>query len=211
MKFTKKDLSILIGLLLGDGYIDPKGRIGIEHGEKQKEYCIFKAKLLHSICGGSDIKVKELVRNKTSEKSKLDKFITYSFKKQSKHFIPIRNLLYLNNKKTYTKEVLDLLDPLAIALWWMDDGCLTAKYNKGYDKPHYMLRLATYVSKEENELIKQYFIDNYNMIWNVVKADGSNDKYMLRCGQNEGKKFLNIIRDIIKEKVPSMSYKVLDI
>jgi hypothetical protein len=45
-----------------------------------------------------------------------------------------------------------------------------------------MLRLATYVSKEENELIKQYFIDNYNMIWNVVKADGSNDKYMLRCG-----------------------------
>ena len=149
MKFTKKDLSILIGLLLGDGYIDPKGRIGIEHGEKQKEYCIFKAKLLHSICGGSDIKVKELVRNKTSEKSKLDKFITYSFKKQSKHFIPIRNLLYLNNKKTYTKEVLDLLDPLAIALWWMDDGCLTAKYNKGYDKPHYMLRLATYVSKEE--------------------------------------------------------------
>lgn len=182
MKFTKKDLSILIGLLLGDGYIDPKGRIGIEHGEKQKEYCIFKAKLLHSICGGSDIKVKELIRNKTSNKSKLDKFITYSFKKQSKHFIPIRNLLYLNNKKTYTKEVLNLLDPLAIALWWMDDGCLTAKYNKGSDKPHYMLRLATYVSKEENELIKQYFIDNYNMIWNVVKADGSNDKYMLRCG-----------------------------
>lgn len=211
MKFTKKDLSILIGLLLGDGYIDPKGRIGIEHGEKQKEYCIFKAKLLHSICGGSDIKVKELTRNKTSNKSKLNKFITYGFKKQSKHFIPIRNLLYLNNKKTYTKEVLNLLDPLAIALWWMDDGCLTAKYNKGSDKPHYMLRLATYVSKEENELIKQYFIDNYNMIWNVVKADGSNDKYMLRCGQNEGKKFLNIIRNIIKEKVPSMSYKVLDI
>jgi hypothetical protein len=107
MKFTKKDLSILIGLLLGDGYIDPKGRIGIEHGEKQKEYCIFKAKLLHSICGGSDIKVKELIRNKTSNKSKLDKFITYGFKKQSKHFIPIRNLLYLNNKKNYTKEVLD--------------------------------------------------------------------------------------------------------
>ena len=133
MKFTKKDLSILIGLLLGDGYIDPKGRIGIEHGEKQKEYCIFKAKLLHSICGGSDIKVKELIRNKTSDKSKLDKFITYGFKKQSKYFIPIRNLLYLNNKKTYTKEVLDLLDPLAIALWWMDDGCLTAKYNKGYE------------------------------------------------------------------------------
>ena len=135
MKFTKKDLSILIGLLLGDGYIDPKGRIGIEHGEKQKEYCIFKAKLLHSICGGSDIKVREIIKNKTDinvkeiiENKISDEFITYGFKKQSKYFIPIRNLLYLNNKKTYTKEVLDLLDPLAIALWWMDDGCLTKKY-----------------------------------------------------------------------------------
>jgi hypothetical protein len=34
MKLTEKDKSILIGLLLGDGYIDDKGRICIEHGEK---------------------------------------------------------------------------------------------------------------------------------------------------------------------------------
>jgi hypothetical protein len=34
MKLTEKDKSILIGLLLGDGYIDDKGRIYVEHGEK---------------------------------------------------------------------------------------------------------------------------------------------------------------------------------
>ena len=62
MKLTEKDKSILIGLLLGDGYIDEKGRIYIEHGEKQKDYCIYKAKLLHSVCGGKDIKVHEVVK-----------------------------------------------------------------------------------------------------------------------------------------------------
>jgi hypothetical protein len=33
---------------------------------------------------------------------------------------------------------------------------------------------------------------------------------MLRCGVNEGRKFLNIIRDIVL-KIPCMAYKVLDI
>nr|DAO59148.1 MAG TPA: INTRON-ENCODED ENDONUCLEASE I-SCEI [Bacteriophage sp.] len=31
MKLNDLNKSILIGLLLGDGYIDPKGRIYIEH------------------------------------------------------------------------------------------------------------------------------------------------------------------------------------
>ena len=34
---------------------------------------------------------------------------------------------------------------------------------------------------------------------------------MLRCGQTEGRKFLSIIREIVRTKVPSMQYKVLDI
>jgi len=34
MRITNKDMSILIGLLLGDGYISEKGRIEVEHCEK---------------------------------------------------------------------------------------------------------------------------------------------------------------------------------
>ena len=39
----------------------------------------------------------------------------------------------------------------------------------------------------------------------------SPDKYNLHCGKKEGEKFLSIIRDIVREKVPSMSYKVVDL
>ena len=222
MKLTEKDMSILIGLLLGDGYIDDNGRICIEHGEKQKEYCIYKAKLLHSVCGGKDIKVHEYIRNhsilKDKKQFKESTFITYSFKKQSKSFIPIRELLYdkESRKKYISEEILKYLTPEAIALWWMDDGCLTKKYTyQNGEKKHcgYILRICTYLSKEQNEIIQKFFIDNYNMKWNVVPADGAkNDtQWMLRCGSIEGRKFLNIIRDYINKNVPSMSYKIIDI
>ena len=51
------------------------------------------------------------------------------------------------------------------------------------------------------------------MIWNVVKADGAKDntQWMLRCGSNEGRRFLNIIREYIEKNVPSLAYKVINI
>lgn len=221
MKLTEKDMSVLIGLLLGDGYIDDNGRINIEHCEKQKDYCIFKAKLLHSVCGGKDIKVHEYTRNnsilKNGKQFKNNTFVTYSFKKQSKSFIPIRQMLYgENRKKRVTEQVLKCLDICSIALWWMDDGCITKKYTyKDGKRIHcgYMLRICTYLSKEQNELIQKYFLDKYNIKWNVVHADGCKDdsQWMLRCGTIEGRKFLNLIRDYIVNNVPSMSYKVINI
>ena len=220
MKFTEYDKAIMIGLILGDGYISPKGRINVTHCEQQKEYIEYKAKLLHSVTGGKDINIYMI--NKISTYKKGNKIISqkevvnYSFKRQSKDFIQFRELLYPSNRKTITKKVLNLLNPLAIALWWMDDGCLTVKYtylNGRRVKCGYTLRFYTYLTKEENELIQQYFIDKYNMNWNVVKADNAKDstQWMLRCGVHEGRKFLAIIRDIILTKVPSMSYKVLNI
>lgn len=210
MNLAKQDIAILLGLLLGDGYIDPRGQIQVKHCAKQKEYCEFKAKLLHTVCGGKDIKVLKNTRYKKEFKNKW--YIEYSFKKQSKHFKWIRNLLYCNNKKTITRDVLCYLSPLSIALWWMDDGTLTRKKQKDGSPGPYMLRLCTYLSKEQNKLIQQYFIDKYDMKWNVVPADGdkTHTQFMLRCGQTEGRKFLNIIRDQVL-KVPCMSYKIIDI
>ena len=211
MKFTEIDKAILIGLLLGDGYINDKGRIEIEHRIQQKEYCIFKAKLLHSVCGGKNINVHEYERihstKKDGKKWKSKTFTTVSFKKQSQHFIPFRELLYKNRRKTITQEALNLLSPLSIALWWMDDGRLVQR-NGNPDL--YELMLYTYLSKEENELIQNYFLEKYNMKWNIIPTNKEN-KYILKCGQTEGRKFLDIIREIIRTKVPSMQYKVLDI
>ncbi len=213
MKLNDLNKSILIGLLLGDGYIDPKGRIQVEHCKEQLEYCIYKAKLLHSVVGGKDIKVHLCERKRTSLKSGKsgDTFITCKFTKQSKHFIPIRQLLYPDNKKTITKEVLEFLTPLSIALWWMDNGNLNRRKQKDGTPGPYMLRLYTYLSFEENSLIRQYFIDKYDVYWNIQTANQKKNQYYLYCSQEQGKKFLKIIQNIITEKVPQMSYKLFDI
>lgn len=215
MKLNDLNKSILIGLLLGDGYIDPKGRIYVEHCKEQLEYCIYKAKLLHSVVGGKDISVQVSERKRTPLKDREWKsgntFITCRFRKQSKNFIPIRQLLYTNNRKTITKEVLECLTPLSIALWWMDDGNLTRRKQKDGSHGPYMLRLYTFLSFEENALIRQYFIDKYDMYWNIQTANQEKDQYYLYCSQEQGRKFLEIIRDIIVKNVPQMSYKLFDV
>lgn len=219
MRITNKDMSILIGLLLGDGYISEKGRIEVEHCEKQKEYCTFKAKLLHSVCGGKDIKVHKLERThsvrKDGKQYKSNTFITYKFRKQSKSFIPIRELLYRNGKKEITKELLEFIDLETLVLWWLDDGCVSKKYTYKEGKRiecGHMLRIFTYLPFEQNLLLREFFLNKYGITWNVVKADGGNeDQFMLRCGTTEGRKFLNLIRQYVLEKIPSMSYKVIDI
>lgn len=207
----------MIGLILGDGYMNENGRIKIEHCEAQKEYIEWKAKLLHSVCGGKDIKVHryDKVRSKRKDGKawKTNEYTTYGIDKQSVSFKEFRELVYKNGKKTISKEVLDLLNPTSIALWFLDDGCLSRRRNKDGSPGSYMLRICTYLSKDQNELIQKYFQEKYDMTWNVVKADGAKDdtQWMLRCGMKEGRKFLNIIRDIVRKNVPSMAYKVLDI
>ena len=125
MNLAKQDIAILLGLLLGDGYIDPRGQIQIKHCEKQKEYCEYKAKLLHTVCGGKDIKIIETILNGNRKQ-----YRKYEIKKQSKHFKQIRKLLYTEGRKTITPEVLNYLTPLSISLWWMDDGNLVRKKQK---------------------------------------------------------------------------------
>ena len=220
MNFTDLDKAIMIGLIIGDGYLDNKGRLQVAHCTKQKEYCIYKAKLLHSVTGGKDIKVDRFSKtwiyqkNGVTIKTTNDEY--YRFRRQSNSFLYFRELMYPNNKKIITREILDLMTPLSIALWWLDDGCLTEKYtykNGNKIKCGYTLRLFTYMSKEENEIIQKYFLDKYDMKWNVVPADNAKDEsqWMIRCGVNEGRKFLNIIRDVVLKNVPTMSYKVLNI
>lgn len=204
----------MIGLIIGDGYMNENGRLSVEHGEKQEEYCRYKAALLHSVTGGKEIKVhkNERIRSKRKDGKewKTNNFTTFSFRKQSKSFIEFRNLLYKEGKKTITQELLDLMDETSIMLWWLDDGNLNRKQTIDKKPGSYCLRLYVFKSIEECELIQKWFLEKYNVKWNIVKSE---DPYLfnLYCGVREGVKFINLIQKTVLEKIPSMSYKVLDI
>ena len=217
MKFTKKDKSILIGLSIGDGYVGIDNNstvIKIAHSVKQKEYCIFKAKLLHSVFGGNAIKVHDSLATYSlfvnGDKVKKTASIVW-VQKKSIHCKWLRTLLYPEGKKWISNDVLNELDELSIAIWWLDDGNIDI-HKSGNGSWCASLRWNTFCSKTEAFTIQKYFEETWNVKWNVVMPDKrSPNKYNLHCGKTEGEKFLTIIRDLVIKKIPSMAYKVINL
>lgn len=193
--------SILIGLCLGDGYIY-QGKtikksglrhcgISVKHGKDQKDYCVFKASLLEK-CVNTPVIVSEF--NNSG-------FIGYKFSKGHKYFRILRKWIYKDNVKTFSTKLLNKLTPASIALWYMDDGGLSAKKRNGTIYT-YEIFLNTGKGKEDNQVIIDYFKSKWNIQFHQVK---NNNVYRLRVGIREGGKFLNLIFPYIPE---CMKYKV---
>lgn len=86
-------------------------------------------------------------------------------------FKDIFSSLFVDSKKKITREYLDSLTPLSIAVWYMDDGSLNHSYGKEKS-----ISLSTHAySKEENETIIEYFKDVYDIQFKLY--------YDKRCGR----------------------------
>lgn len=199
---TETENSLIVALLLGDGYISPEGRICINHSEKQREYIEYKANLLHRIVGGKPIRI-----HKTKSTVKGKTYNTYSIRKCNKKLLlPFRELLYPNGRKEISRKVLESLTLEGIAIWYMDDGSLSAERVNG--KIHaYKLGIATYLSYDENKVITDYFKEKWNIQFNIHK-DGSH--YRLRMGTKEARKFIKLVKPYVSQ-IECMQYKVIDI
>lgn len=201
-----KEKSLLIGLSLGDGHLYScknkncktyNSGISFTHSIKQKEYLEWKSKLLHSIFGGKMPNVICINNNG---------YPGVVMKKSHKYFRVLKRYLYRDTIKTIPLKALNRLTPEAIAIWWMDDGALIPKKRNG--KIHaWELYLNTYLSDDENQIIIDYFKDKWDITWKLNHCKG---KSRLRCSTQEGRKFLNIIREIVNE-VSCMRYKVINI
>lgn len=197
MKNRKK--AILIALAIGDGHINRRrsgnkyhSSLRIQHSIKQKELITYKRDLLHSIIGG---KLPKLIEFNNSG------YPGIKFSKGHKYFRILRKWLYPNGKKKISRFLLNKLTAEAIAIWYMDDGGLSAKKHKG--KIHsYELFLNTHESIEDNQIIIDYFKEEWNIQFHQVKNKGS---YRLRMGTKEARCFIPIIEKYI---LPSMKYKI---
>ena len=112
---------IFLGSFLGDGCVRilPSGRyrLSVIHGEKQKEYCEWKAKMFNT-------NVNKIENNGYS------KGIAYRFNTKVID-LPINKNILSNNLKYCPQWVLDDLDYKGLAIWWMDDGSLSKKCYMG--------------------------------------------------------------------------------
>lgn len=110
-------------------------------------------------------------------------------------FNEYRNLFYPYGRKRITREILNQLESLGLAVWIMDDG--TYSYNGS------RINIATNdFSFNEQLLIKEWFQKRYG-ITPVVYSQ--NNQFYISFGVRDTKSLIDVVKPFI---IPSMRYKI---
>lgn len=198
MAITKKQREIVIGLVIGDGFLQKTGkknaRLRLEHSVRQKDYIFWKHEMLSNLMQSRPKRIKRY--NPIWGKS-------YSYYRCQSHSSPIfgqlrRQFYNENGKKIIPTNIGSLLkSPLTLAVWYMDDGYL---YHR--DKSVYSY-LAKH-SEEEVDLLSKALKDNFNLASLVKLKKGK--FYCLCFNVQETAKLIKIIKPYV---IPSLNYKLL--
>ena len=197
----KNKKALLIGLILGDGHINKKDKcLQITHSIKQKSYIDYKCNLIAKLL---NCKKPNLYHRKDS---KHDECV---LTKGGKYFRILRNWIYKDGTKRFSKHILSYLNAQALAIWWMDDGSHGIDRNKttGKIRSHFF-HLYTYTNLEDTENIIEWLSETFDILMYKIKKvmkDGS-IKYYLKCRTKEGRKLSALLRPYI---IPELQYKIM--
>lgn len=111
---SDRQVQILIGTVLGDGYISRRGQFQLEHSDKSKEYLFWKYNELKSVSYGQPSLVER------TDKRNGVKYRSYRFWLRQ-YFRLWREYFYQEKDKIFPAGL--KLTPLILAVWYMDDGC----------------------------------------------------------------------------------------
>lgn|SRR3990167_2115972 len=196
---TKREQrAILAGMVLGDACIRKQKYginpyIAINHSIKQLEYLRWKMSLLQPMFHYSLIGKERFYKLKKKYK------VVFFASRLSPKLKTVWKIAYKNKKKIITRKLLDMLNPLGLAIWYMDDGCCNGKAR--------VVVLSTYCAKQEALQCKRYFNEKWNIDWKIGKHKSG---YFLRKGWKS--EDMNRFRQLIEPYIiPSMKYKILDI
>ena len=196
---TPKQYSLIVGSLLGDGTMRMgKSAINVnfkvEQGLAQKEYVVWKYKILKSLV---------FTEPKLSYRYKIngEKYPKSWWFRTLRHpvFMPIyKNFYegkgYRTGRKIIPKNIGEYMNPLVLATWIMDDG--------SYAKGRIDISTYSFLLKEINILQK-----SLKDIFDIESRyyQDRNKGYRMYCNQKETKKLISVIKPHV---IPSMTYKI---
>ena len=131
MRLTNTQRDIIIGSILGDGFLQKTGasnaRLRFEHSAKQEKYLLWKIGKLPDLFQG---RVTHLDRVHPGSGQ------TYSYVRSQSNATPIlgklRQIFYEDGRKQVPANLEELLSPLVLAVWYMDDGYYYKRDNCAY-------------------------------------------------------------------------------
>lgn len=185
---------LLIGSLLGDGTftkIDANNSsccFTVAHKKDQYDYLKFKFDILDKY----NLVNKIISRTYTDNRFKDSNYTEYRIKSRvNPIFTYIRNEAYFEGKKTINLNIIEDIDALGLAIWYMDDGYVT--------KSSCIFSTCSFTMYSQQRLA-DFLLGRFNLHFTVGKND--NSLYLLAKDFN---KFRTLISPYI---LPILQYKL---
>ena len=203
LQFSNEQHDILIGSLLGDGFIfkykpTHKPYFSILRKAADEEYLLWEYNKFKNFCVAKPI-YKSTYDSRTNKIYFSIKFITC----RSELFDSYYNNWYPNNTKIVPQNI--EISPLAMAIWFCDDGCITT--NKS--APHRMhLKLATHGFDQNSICMLHELLQNRYKEKFLINTDNSMSvpHMFISAGDNAARAFLNEIDSVFPESMIRKAY-----
>jgi hypothetical protein len=185
LRLTEEQKAVLIGTMLGDGHLAENWsktnyRLKVSQSKEQEEYVLWKYRVFKDFV---------LTGPRLHVSTNSVRFATMSHPE----FTVFRNLFYQGRRKIIPSSLHQLLTPLALAVWFMDDGnCKGAGLN---------LNTQSF-SQSENLILKKYFKEVHGIDVTLERNHKYFRLYFRRASADQ-------LRHLINSSVlPSMRYKL---
>jgi recombination protein RecA len=201
LRLGGQQMQVIFGSLMGDGNLSPNRRdrsgtrFRLGHGAKQAEYLDWKVSLLGNIGCSRTTNAKGAV------------FADFA---PLPELAELHDVVYFGDgKKHLTWDFLKALTPLALAVWYMDDGSFTLR-SKGLQERTQggsgrVEICVEAMSPGSRERLVQYLRDTYGLEVRLRQA-GSRQKAVIVFSTAATEKFQKLVAPYVH---PSMDYKLL--
>ena len=189
LNLTPEARSVVVGSLLGDAYLYPNGTLQIEHSLGQASYVRWKYEKLVGIAGKGPVTVQRY-DPRTDRVYRSVRFYTKALLKQ------FRDVFYRDRRKFIPTQVGDLLDPMALSVWFMDDGGRGARTPKGL-----VFNTSCY-SQAEQVALQSVFAERFGVEVSIHKVGRGFQVYV------RSRSFQRFVSIVSPHIVPQMRYKL---
>ena len=200
-RLSDRQFQVVLGSLMGDGNLSPnrRDRNGVRfrlgHGAKQTEYLEWKTALMGNI------------KHSVSENAKGAKFVDFT---PLPELAELRRAVYLGDgKKFLSEQYLKALTPLALAIWYMDDGSFTVRSKGLQDRTtggSGRIEICVEAMSEGSRVrLRDYLRDTHGLDVRL-RLSGAAGKAVLVFSTAATAKFQELVAPYI---APSMEYKLL--
>ncbi len=196
LKLSELQKEVLAGTLLGDGCLETQNngrtyRLKVEHSLQQKEYVDWKY---------------DVFKDWVLTKPKIRTYSTFSLERKNYRFSTVSGgslrfyaqQFYQNGKKIVPKLISKLLTPLALAVWFMDDGSIKSSQHKAL-----VIHSQSFSKFDLQRIIK--ILESKFQIKSVLRKRQDGKGYVIYLLSETIDKFISLVG---KNILPSMKYKL---